>query len=57
MAVTSKGKGKSAGARIITHLKIVENVIYLTSIYDKSEKSSISDNEITELLNEIKEFD
>jgi len=38
LAIASKGKGKSGGARIITHVYIEGNAIYLLSIYDKSEK-------------------
>jgi hypothetical protein len=53
MAITSKGRGKSGGARIITHVKIIETTIFLTSIYDKSDKDSISDKELNQLLNEI----
>ena len=53
LAIKSKGKGKSGGARVITHIIIENETIYLLSIYDKSEKESISDNEITSLLNEI----
>lgn len=53
MAVASKGKGKSGGVRIITHVKIVKQVVYLFSIYNKGEKDSISVNETKELLTEI----
>ncbi|OAV69017.1 hypothetical protein Barb6_02012 [Bacteroidales bacterium Barb6] len=50
IAVASKGKGKSGGARIITCFVVTESTVYLLSIYDKSEKESISDKELTELL-------
>jgi mRNA-degrading endonuclease RelE of RelBE toxin-antitoxin system len=50
MAITSKGKGKSGGSRVITCVKIVDLVVYLLSIYDKSDKEDISDNELDELL-------
>jgi mRNA-degrading endonuclease RelE of RelBE toxin-antitoxin system len=50
LAISSKGKGKSGGARIITHLQIIHNTVYLLSIYDKSEQKSISDKEIKELI-------
>lgn len=49
-AIHSKGKGKSGGARIITHLQVVQNVVYLLALYDKSEQTDITDNEINELL-------
>ena len=50
MAIKSKGKGKSGGSRIITCIKIVEQHVYLLSIYDKSDKESISDKELDKLL-------
>ena len=46
MAISSKGKGKSAGARIITCVFVKDEIIYLVSIYVKSEKESIPDAEI-----------
>ena len=55
MAITSKGKGKSGGSRVITHWHISQTTVYLLSIYDKSEKESISDKELKELLNHIPE--
>ena len=54
LAIKSKGKGKSGGARVITHILIENETIYLLSIYDKSEQDSISDEEIKELLKNIK---
>lgn len=50
IAIASKGKGKSGGARIISHFQLTENTIYLLSIYDKNEKETIADNEIKYLL-------
>ena len=55
MAIASKGKGKSGGARVITYnLYQEEDVIVmdLLTIYDKNEISNISDDFITYLLNE-----
>lgn len=53
IAIASKGKGKSGGARLITHIVVTEEIIYLLTIYDKSSKESISDKELIELLGEI----
>lgn len=50
MAITSKGKCKSAGSRVITCVKVVDQNVYLITIYDKSEKESVSDKELNELL-------
>ena len=52
MAIASKGKGKSGGARVITCDVIVdiENTdIYLLTIYDKNEQENISEKEIQQL--------
>ena len=53
LIIASKKKGKSGGARIITHLHIIKNTVYLLTIYDKSEQSTISEKELRELLHAI----
>lgn len=55
LAIKSKGKGKSGGARVMTQVKVVNQTVYMFSIYDKSEKDSISDSEIKELIKDIPE--
>ena len=50
LAISSKNKGKSGGARLITCVKIQKGNIYFLSIYDKSEQSTIEDYEIDDLL-------
>lgn len=50
LAIKSKGKGKSGGARIITHLVVTEDTVFLLSIYDKSDKENLTNKEIEELL-------
>ncbi|EON74683.1 hypothetical protein ADIS_4794 [Lunatimonas lonarensis] len=50
LAITSKGKGKSGGARVITHFYVADNTVFLLSIYDKSDQDTISDNQIKALL-------
>ena len=55
MAITSKGRGKSDGARVITFTVVVsvaEAEINLLYIYDKAERSSISKKEIAQLIAE-----
>ena len=52
MAIASKNKGKSAGARVITCnvlIDIANTDIYLLDIYDKSQKDTITKQEL-ELL-------
>ena len=61
LSIKSKGKGKSGGARVITHVdsEIIGTVeksedgkitVYLLTIYDKSETESISTKELKELI-------
>jgi mRNA-degrading endonuclease RelE of RelBE toxin-antitoxin system len=53
MAITSKGEGKSGGARIITYVRVVNNTVYMIDIYDKSEQESVADREIQKAIDEI----
>ena len=55
LAIRSKGKGKRGGARIITYIKIINETVYLVSIYDKSEKSDIGGDELNSLFGDIPE--
>lgn len=53
MSIASKGKGKSGGARVITHIQVSGHVVYLLSVYDKSEQNTIDDKDLNEWLNMI----
>ena len=53
MAIASKNKGKSGGARVITCVKIVDDTLYLLSIYDKSEQENMPDDEIDAVLKSL----
>ena len=55
LSITGKSGGNSGGGRVITCLKIENDTIFFMSIFDKSEKSSLSDKELTELLKEIED--
>jgi mRNA-degrading endonuclease RelE of RelBE toxin-antitoxin system len=50
LAIKSKGKGKSGGSRVITHVRVIREEVHLLSIYDKSQKANISDSTINKLL-------
>lgn len=55
MAITSKGKGKSGGARVITYNVLIsacDAEVVLLTIYDKSEQETISASEVAEMLKE-----
>lgn len=55
LAIKSKGKGKSGGARVVTCVKVIDSFVYLLTIYSKSEKDNISDKELLELIKGINE--
>jgi mRNA-degrading endonuclease RelE of RelBE toxin-antitoxin system len=55
LSISSKGKGKSGGARIITYFVIADETVYLLSIYDKSVKENLTDKELNDLLEEVPE--
>ena len=53
VAIASKGKGKRGGARVITYIVIQDKTVYLLSIYDKSDKETLSDTELSLLLQDV----
>jgi hypothetical protein len=53
LAIKSKGKGKSGGARIITYLIDEHLEIYLLTIYDKAEFDSIDDKTLRRIISNI----
>ena len=55
LSISSKNKGKSGGARIITNIVIAEETVFLLSIYDKSEKDNLTDKELEDLISSIPE--
>ena len=50
MPIRSKGKGKSGGGRVITYVRIVKKLVVLLTVYDKSEKASLTDAERDHLI-------
>jgi mRNA-degrading endonuclease RelE of RelBE toxin-antitoxin system len=53
LAIGSKGKGKSGGARVITYLYIETETVYLLTIYDKSEKENLKPNELKDMVDSL----
>jgi len=55
MSISSKAKGKSGGARVITPLiiKVEDEILYLLKIYDKAEQENITEAELKYLLQSI----
>ncbi|MBO0931752.1 type II toxin-antitoxin system RelE/ParE family toxin [Fibrella aquatilis] len=50
LSIASKNKGKSGGARVITCVYSADQEVYLLSIYDKSERGTLTDKEVKELI-------
>ncbi|MEZ0483862.1 type II toxin-antitoxin system RelE/ParE family toxin [Fibrella aquatica] len=50
LKISSKRTGKSGGAQVITYVKIIDEHITLSFIYDKADRDSISDSELDALL-------
>lgn len=54
LAITSKGKGKSGGARVITHVYVFRKTVYLLSVYDKSEQANIPPSVIDLMIQQLR---
>lgn len=54
LAIASKNTGKSGGGRLITLVQFKNETVYLLDLYDKSEKDSISEQELIALIELIK---
>ena len=53
MAIASKGRGKSGGARVITYTVIaaeMEGKVYLMSVYDKADFSTVDLSVLKEIV-------
>ncbi len=53
--IKSKKTGKRDNSRIITCIKIEQDTIFLLTVYDKAEKSTVKGKELTRLINQIPE--
>lgn len=53
LAIASKNKGKSGGARVISYAYQTAETIYLLSIYDKADTENITDSELKNLIAEV----
>jgi mRNA-degrading endonuclease RelE of RelBE toxin-antitoxin system len=53
LAIRSKGKGKSGGARVITYFVAQDKDVYLLTIYDKAEFDTIDDKLLRKIIESI----
>lgn len=57
MAITSKGRGKSGVARVITYTIVTAETagrVYLLNVYDKADFSSVELDVLKELIQDLK---
>jgi mRNA-degrading endonuclease RelE of RelBE toxin-antitoxin system len=60
LKISSKGKGKSGGARVISLVETIEIIseeeitVNLVTIYDKADVDNISDKELKELIKNVR---
>ncbi len=56
MAISSKGRGKSGGARVITYTVVVaenEGRVYLMDIYDKADYSTVDVEVVQQMIRDL----
>ncbi len=53
ISIASKGKGKRGGGRVVTYVKILNEIVILATIYDKSEKANIDEKELSFILQSV----
>jgi mRNA-degrading endonuclease RelE of RelBE toxin-antitoxin system len=56
MPITSKGRGKSGGSRVITCVRVNLDTIFMLDIYDKSDRETISDEDLNSFIDQIDEL-
>ncbi|MBK6409024.1 MAG: type II toxin-antitoxin system RelE/ParE family toxin [Flavobacteriales bacterium] len=54
LAITSKGKGKSGGARVITYVVTEDHEVYLLSIYDKGDYDTVDTKAMKLVIAELR---
>ncbi len=52
-SISSKGKGKRGGGRLISCIKIVKETIFLITVYDKSAKEDVTEKALAIILKEL----
>lgn len=53
LAIKSKGKGKSGGARVITYVVTKNREVYLLTIYDKSQFENVDDKTLAQIVKSL----
>ena len=53
LAISSKNKGKSGGARVLSFVQIIDTTVLLFSIYNKGDIDNLSNKEIQDLIKNL----
>ena len=53
LAITSKGRGKSGGARVIIRVRLIADELQLLYIYDKADYENVSDAFLRDVMKRI----
>ena len=53
LAITSKGRGKSGGARVIIRVQFVNDELQLLYIYDKADFENVSDSFLRDVMSRM----
>ena len=53
LRIKSKGKRKSGGGRVITCVKIIEDVLWLLTLYDRSNIENVNDKFLDDLTKNL----
>ncbi len=53
LPIGSKGVGKSGGARLISYVALVQETVYLLTVYDKSETETVPLSDLRQLAKSI----
>jgi mRNA-degrading endonuclease RelE of RelBE toxin-antitoxin system len=53
LPIKSKSAGKSGGARVITYVLLIEDTVYLLTVYDKSDADSIAVDALAPMIEQI----
>jgi mRNA-degrading endonuclease RelE of RelBE toxin-antitoxin system len=53
LAIGSKRKGKSGGARVITYVYIAGETVFLISIYDKADQADLNPGDLDHLMDNL----
>lgn len=55
LAISSKGRGKSGGARVIIRVRLIADELQLLYIYDKADFENVSDSYLRDIMKRMEQ--